>query len=738
MLALSYCNAARYTKMNQNQNRGAAANYAQQPQLQAANSAELQKVRSSISRDMLKYMNLSADPCEDFYEYACGNWAQHHLRQLRGAYGSAQTLMEERITEQLQKMLTTPLTALQTREQSNDYALNVRKVRSFYESCVQIEANAAERAAYLRQVLRKHGGLRIVENSNWQTDNHWLQMLAALRRNYGLDILVGFDVQLNLQQLRGNSIYLGEPKLTIIPKEQCNAQAATRDANVRNGEFYTQQQQQVADNMMAWFDIESGEAARFAGDIIRFEFELCKRMGVEEEQQQDEQQTTSRGSRMGQQRLRQQQPTLYPRVTLVELTAKMNRTLDFKLYVESILEYQHLEYVYLTSTRYLLELARLVRANNRYTLSGYILYLALRELDQPPLAAPLYRPRQCVQQLQRLLPQVLGDMYQRQMQRDASQDDMDQIFIDVVKAFDQQLKAPWLSDMDQRAARQKLAQYHTQFPDYQSVDLSNLKFQNQDDYWHKLDTVLAFNARQQLEQLRGNSIAATDAAADTLAAFEVRAALGSQHALLVGWGLLQAPFYNYYYPKALKYALLAQRLAAALILAFDNEGWNRNPQTTSPWSEFTLAGWRNASECQRAAYSNYLSNNPDDFNNATRLREVIAESSALTVAFNAYLAWLELTDHKTMQQLVKETLPELNFTNTQLFFIYFAQTRCWAQPEAAEQQQLPELASAMPLLKHTPERWNVNGPLSNTPELGREFNCALGSAMNSGDKCVVY
>ncbi|XP_036672989.3 endothelin-converting enzyme homolog [Drosophila suzukii] len=690
-------------------------------------------VRQQMASNVQKYMNLSVDPCTDFFEYACGKWGGYHKRQLRpGELATAQQVMESKISDQLQQLLTQPL---QPQNHPNGYSgpsmANVRKVRAFYESCVAVEANAHERRQFLMKILKDNGGLRNVPNSNWQHNRQWVQTMGEFRRNYGLEILLGLEIDLNLQNMQGNSIYLGEPKLTIIPAEHCNA-LATLGAQVKD-EVYEQVQQQVTNNMRDWFGLETGEAARFAGDIIRFEFELCKQIGVQDIQKPEEESQPlgpvpiyGARSRTGQERLRRQNGG----VTLVDLTNEMGNQLDFKMFVEVTLESRYPEKVYLRSPEYLKHLVKTVRGNNRITVGGYIMYLALNELNQPPEAAPSERARQCVQVTQRLFPQVLGEMFQRHVQRDNAKHDLDEIFNDVIKALEEQFRVEWMDENDRRAARTRSSQYRFSLPDYQSLDLSDLQFQKSEDYWRRLEIVLKYQSHQQFERLKGNSL---NLDGGDLEAFEVRTALSPrQQMVLVGWGLLQAPFYNYYYPRALKYALLGQRLASALVQAFDDEGWNHHPQATSQWNELTMSGYRNVSECQRAQYSSYLYNEPGEFRNATRLREIIAEGSGLNLAFNAYLAWLEQQDHNMRLLLAKETLPELNFTNTQLFFIYFAQTRCWAKDN---QEAILE---SMPLMQHTPERWDVNGPLSNSAEFGREFGCALGTPMNSGDKCLVY
>ncbi|KAH8292057.1 hypothetical protein KR054_004167, partial [Drosophila jambulina] len=677
-----------------------------------------QTVRQRMSMDMHKYINLSADPCTDFFEFACGNWGGYHSPP------TAQELMENRISEQLQQLLTEPLPP---QHHPNGYSgqslANVRKVQAFYDSCVAVEGNATERSHFLKKILQDNGGLRNVENSNWQHNRQWLQTLAELRRKYGLDILIGLEIDQNLQQSKGNGIFFGEPKLTIIPKEHCNA-FVTHGDRVKE-EIYEKVQEQVAENMQDWFAMETGEAWRFGGDIVRFEFELCKGMRVEDIQEPEDE--SPRVLPLYRARSRTAQRQLNRRkggMTLTELTSEMGNLLDFKLFVELILENQYLGAVHLRSPEYVKRLIRTVKSNNHITLSWYIIYVALNELNQPPEEPPSQRARQCVHVIQRLFPQVLGEMFQRQVRRDNAKHDLDAIFSDVIKAFEQLMHAEWLDETDRRTARSRLSQYRLLFPDYKNLDLSDLQFHKRQDYWSRLEIVLKYRSDQEFESLR-ESYNGQDLD-DSLDAFEVRTALDPhQQAVLVGWGLLQSPYYNYYYPKALKYALLGQRLASTLVLAFLDDEWNQ-------WNELTMAGYRNETECQRAQYGSYLYNQPGEFRSATRLKEIIAAGSGLNIAFKAYLEWLEQQDYRLGPLLEKETLPQLNFSNTQLFFLYFAQSQCWAK----DNQEA--ILDSMPLMRHTPERWDVNGPLSNSAEFGREFGCALGTPMNSGDKCLVY
>jgi len=109
--------------------------------------------------------------------------------------------------------------------------------------------------------------------------------------------------------------------------------------------------------------------------------------------------------------------------------------------------------------------------------------------------------------------------------------------------------------------------------------------------------------------------------------------------------------------------------------------------------------------------------------------ENIADNGGIKQAFWAYKKWLQTAVGQ--DALVNETLPGLNATNTQLFFLNFAQVWCGAmRPEASRNK----LKTAV----HSPGKFRVIGTLSNSAEFAKEYNCPVGSPMNPAKKCSVW
>lgn len=110
--------------------------------------------------------------------------------------------------------------------------------------------------------------------------------------------------------------------------------------------------------------------------------------------------------------------------------------------------------------------------------------------------------------------------------------------------------------------------------------------------------------------------------------------------------------------------------------------------------------------------------------------ENIADGGGIHQAFLAYKRWL--TNQKDPKILENETLPELNLTNTQLFFLNFGQVWCGDIRREANKNKM------MTSVQHSPARFRVLGALSNFEEFSKAFNCPVGSKMNPIHKCKVW
>ena len=67
----------------------------------------------------------------------------------------------------------------------------------------------------------------------------------------------------------------------------------------------------------------------------------------------------------------------------------------------------------------------------------------------------------------------------------------------------------------------------------------------------------------------------------------------------------------------------------------------------------------------------------------------------------------------------------------QIFFLSFAQI--WCGVESAD-----GLARQIMTYPHSPYRYRVIGPLSNSVDFNRAFNCPVNAPMNRVDKCVLW
>ncbi|XP_013118442.2 neprilysin-4 [Stomoxys calcitrans] len=679
-----------------------------------------ESMRNAKSKEVHNYMNVSVNPCEDFYEYSCGNWHKYHSPPAGGGKDNVETLhtiLEHKVDKDLLILLDENVTI----EDSSD----ARRLKIFYKSCLDAKQGEILHQQFVSDLIKANGGFPAVPGSNWMAHHHnydWQHIVAVLRLKYGLNILIGMEVDNNFQTMEENSLYLQEPS-TLLPRHLCNAKV-TQSIDVTDHQ-YDVIEQQVAENLRAWLSMNKEEALHVAADMVTFEHDLCRAMYVDE---QDEVEEDFIGSAQSVNRTK-----AYPRKNLHSFTHEFNNTLQFNTIVMNSFGVAVTKPVFMKSPKYFEQLVRVIEDTEEYNktvVANYIMYQTLTHFNFPRNDTPRSRPSYCLAVVKKYFPHILGAIYKSKYAN--HMDKITEIFEELKKIFYDAFENHWIHDGTGRLGKKRLGDMTLHFPSYDQPPLKVDFARN--DFWNNLRLIMGQIKDSDVSRLLS---AYPPQPMDEVEAYETRMVYRPyQNRIDMGWGLLQAPYYQHFLPRAMAYAVIGHKLAHTMATAFDDKGWSAENKDRKNWDTQTAVEYYKKANCFTQQIGNYLNNDPDSFHNVTKSRQLIAQSIGVSMAFNAYLDWLNLQSPSNDQEtLIKETLPEFGFTNTQLFFIAFAQAHC----EARKKPKKPEPKLVLsPLSKHSMTRYEVNGPLMNFLEFAREFHCPIGSEMNAADKCIIY
>ncbi|MEP6945320.1 MAG: M13 family metallopeptidase [Acidobacteriota bacterium] len=328
----------------------------------------------------------------------------------------------------------------------------------------------------------------------------------------------------------------------------------------------------------------------------------------------------------------------------------------------------------------------------------------------------------CTQEADAVIGESLGQEFVKATFTPAAKTRMNELIDNLFAAYKERLQhLDWMSDATKKRAIEKLAAYTRKigYPDklkgYKGLVLTR------DNYFENIRNANAFEIKRNTEKA-GKPVDKTEWG---MTPPTVNAYNNSQfNEIVFPAGILQPPFFDQSADDAINYGGIGAVIGHEITHGFDDEGSKYDAQGNLKtwWTDADRKTFDERGACVVNQFSGYKVGGDVSMNGKLTLGENIADLGGLTMAFHAL-------EH-SMEGKEKPAKID-NLTPEQRFFLGWAQA--WAevatpQVEAYQAQNDP----------HAIARFRVNGPLSNMPEFAAAFSCKQSSPMVRKDICNIW
>ena len=188
-------------------------------------------------------------------------------------------------------------------------------------------------------------------------------------------------------------------------------------------------------------------------------------------------------------------------------------------------------------------------------------------------------------------------------------------------------------------------------------------------------------------------------------------------------GILQPPFYSVDASIPVNLGGMGVVVGHELTHGFDDQGaqYDANGNLRDWWQADTEKAFKARTQCVIDEYSQFEVSGTK-LNGANTVGENIADIGGVKLALAAY---------RSLRAPAPDTVVADGFTEDQQFFLGFGQAWCAKMRPEYEKR-------AVMLDVHSPAKWRVNGALSSTPDFAKTWGCKAGAKMKPTNQCVVW
>jgi putative endopeptidase len=646
-----------------------------------------------------RFLDTSADPCVNFFQYACGNFAKYYpIPSDRSSFGAG-TLLVEHNEYVLHELLE------QAAAGGADRSANQQKIGDYYGACMDSAA---------------------IDRKNLEPFQPELDRIAALKSKSELTPLFARFQLSNVNAFFG----LGELQdfkdatKQIAFLDQAGLGLPERDYYFRTGdepEKTRRQYVQHITNTLKLLGESDADAAKDAQSIMQLETALAK----------SSMDVTSR----------REPQNIYHPMPVAELE-KLTPALDWPRLLSDA-DFPPVTEINVTNPDFFKNLNALLDSTDLATIKVYLRWQLIASADSTVLPKALddemfdfndhilsgqpgqkARWKRCVQSTDRSLGEALGQVYVAKEFPPSSKAATLQMVRDIENAMDQDLDTlDWMSPETKVRAKAKLHAVADKigYPDHWR-DYSTL-IVKRDDAFGNAERAAIFESKREIAKI-GKPV---DRGEWGMTPPTVNAYYNStMNDINFPAGILQSPLYDPKASDATNYGDIGGIVGHELTHGFDDQGrkFDANGNLSDWWTAEDAKKFEEKADCTVKEYDSFVAVDDVHVNGKLTLGENTADNGGLRLA---YIALLADAKKKNIDLHQKQN----GYTPLQQFFLGHGQGWCGSmRPE--------EIRLLVQTDPHSPREFRVNGVVRNMPEFGEAFGCKVGQPMMPQNICRVW
>lgn len=638
-------------------------------------------------------LDRTADPCSDFYQFACGGWLDSTpIPDDKAKWSRSFSEIDRRNEETLHEILDA------AKDNPGDDPV-LRKIGAYYGACMDEAGIEAEGLKPIQPLLDVAGSVKDAQTlASALSELHRNRVWALFDFSSGQDFKEATQVIAYLDQ---NGLGLPDRDYYLNDDEKSAKLRADYVAYV--------------ENMLVLSGTPRKTAKAQANDILALETDIAK---------------------ISKTRVERRDPYgLYNKIDRVGVleTAPLFPWDD---YFRSLGQ-SDVDDIVVTSVPFFEGVNALVASVTPKTWQAYLRWTVLRStqamlpkafVDEGFKMAQAItgqktleeRWKRCIKATDAALGELLAQPYVEARFAGSSKDATEHMIAEIRKAFGKQLDSyDWMDDPTRALAKKKLKAvvFHIGYPDkWRQYD-----FDIGPAYAANALASRRFETRRDLNKI-GKPL---DRGEWGMTPPTVNAYYSPlKNEMVFPAGILQPPFFDIDAGVAVNMGGMGMVVGHELTHGFDDKGsqFAADGNLKNWWDPEVAKSFAEKTQCVAEQYANYEAVPGLKLNGQLTLGENIADIGGVKLAFEAY---------RQMRKDASERVIADGFSEDQQFFLSVGQAWCTNVREEIARMYVQ-------VDPHSPPKWRVNGSLSNVPAFSEAFACEVGTPMRPANACSVW